>query len=40
MSLGGDHRDPLPGDGGIRFELKEGPEAAEAFATWKQVFGK
>lgn len=36
---GGDHRKPRPGDGGKRFELAPGPDAAREFGYWTQVYG-
>ncbi len=39
LTQGGDHRDPLPGDHGVRFEQRAGAEAAEAFEQWERTFG-
>jgi hypothetical protein len=36
---GGDHRQPRPGDGGRTFLLAPGPEAAQEFGYWEQVYG-
>lgn len=35
---GGDHREALPGDGGVRFQQSEEPEAIQAFADWQETF--
>jgi hypothetical protein len=40
MGLGGDHRRPLPDDGGLRFVQAEGQRAATAFAFWERTFGQ
>lgn len=36
MTGGGDHREPLPGDRGVRFEQADGQPAEEAFAAWQR----
>jgi len=36
--FGEDHRTPRKGDHGVRFELKEGPEAQADFDNWMFVF--
>lgn len=38
MALGGDHRRPLPDDGGLRFVQAEGQQAATAFTFWQHTF--
>jgi hypothetical protein len=38
--LGADHRQPMEGDHGIRFEQAPGPQAAEDFANWDSFFGQ
>jgi hypothetical protein len=37
--FGRDHREPYPGDGGVRFEQAQGADAAEAFEQWQTTFG-
>lgn len=36
---GADHREEFPGDGGIRFRMKNTDAAREDFARWSEVFG-
>lgn len=36
MADGGDHRQPLAGDNGLRFLQADGPDAAEAFDSWQR----
>ncbi len=36
---GGDHRDRLPGDRGIRFEQANTASARESFKQWERTFG-
>lgn len=38
-SQGGDHRLPLPGDGGKLFMLADAEDAEEQFGFWDQVYG-
>lgn len=40
MALGGDHRQPLSEDGGLRFLQADGERAAAAFAAWERTFGE
>lgn len=37
---GADHRDPREGDGGVRFQLADGPAAQQALRDWEQTFGR
>lgn len=39
LLFGADHREPMPGDHGVRFEQAGGDSAAEAFAQWRDTFG-
>lgn len=39
LSYGADHRQPVTGDGGIRFEQLDTDEARQAYADWQLVFG-
>jgi hypothetical protein len=39
ISYGADHRGPVEGDGGVRFEQLDTDEARQAFADWQLVFG-
>jgi hypothetical protein len=36
MADGGDHRDPLPGDNGLRFDPADTAQARDAFAAWQR----
>jgi len=36
MGRGGDHRNPLPGDHGLRFQQADGTQARVAFAAWSR----
>jgi hypothetical protein len=35
ITLGADHREPRPGDGGIQFELSARSDAQERFDEWQ-----
>jgi hypothetical protein len=39
LTGGGDHREPLDGDHGKRFEQANTPSAREAFDQWERTFG-
>lgn len=39
LSYGADHRLPVAGDHGVRFELADTDDARQAFADWQLVFG-
>jgi hypothetical protein len=36
---GDDHREPFPGDKGVRFLQGQSPDQIEAFQDWQQTFG-
>jgi len=36
IAYGGDHRDPVPGDHGIQYQVSEKEGAADRFDTWSR----
>jgi hypothetical protein len=39
IALGGDHREPVDGDHGLRFKLADTDEARREFERWVRIFG-
>lgn len=39
LTQGGDHRQALAGDRGVRFEQAPGQDARETFEQWERTFG-
>ena len=39
LTLGADHTKAYPGDGGVRFDLADGPAAQAAYDQWRDVHG-
>jgi hypothetical protein len=40
FNFGGDHRQPVVGDNGLQFQLKDDPASREVFDTWERTFGR